>query len=173
MLLTSSLLALMLQVGPNPSGPDTLGIPDELLNRPERPEKEGAPLSPEIEWLAQCLAFLPEEAARAHTLAQLKRNESEGDQRVLANHCLGLAATELGLWGDAITAFSAARDESPDGELRVRALQRLRAKFRRSLPPCVPIHHAESGQRLRRCKAERVECLLFCRPRRTRWAGRT
>lgn len=127
MLLTSTFLApgllvLALQVGPNPSANDTLGLPDELLNRPERPEQdEGVPMSPESEWLAQCLALLPEDAARAHTLAQVRRNESDGDDRVLANHCLGLAATELELWEDAVTAFSAARDDSPAEDLRVRA----------------------------------------------------
>lgn len=122
MLLLSTLLPLALQVGPNPLANDPLGVPDELLNRPERPEEDtGVPISPESEWLAQCLAMLPDEAARAHSLAQLKRNESEGDERVLANHCLGLAATELALWNDAVEAFIAARDGSPEDDLRVRA----------------------------------------------------
>lgn len=123
MLITPSILALLLQVGPNPSGPDTLGVPDELANRPERPQDEdaGIPMSPESEWLARCLAMLPDEAARAHTLAQVKRNESEGEERVLANHCLGLAATELELWTDAVAAFTAARDETPQDDRRLRA----------------------------------------------------
>lgn len=58
---------------------------------------------------------------RAHTLAQVRRNEASGAERVLANHCLGLASTQLGLWEDAIAAFGEARDLSPEDELRVRA----------------------------------------------------
>ncbi len=40
---------------------------------------------------------------------------------MLANHCLGLASSELGLWDDARTAFIAARDETPSDETRARA----------------------------------------------------
>ncbi|MEE4201559.1 tetratricopeptide repeat protein [Erythrobacter sp.] len=122
MLLTATLLAAALQVGPNPTATDTLGPPDELLNRPPR-EDEAAALSdnPQSAWLASCLALLPDEAARAHSLAQLRRNETSAEQRVLANHCLGLAATQLELWDDAVAAFIAARDGSGEGDTRVRA----------------------------------------------------
>lgn len=54
-------------------------------------------------------------------MAQLQRNASTGSDRVLANHCLGLAASELTLWDDAVTAFIAARDETPVEEPRLRA----------------------------------------------------
>ncbi len=126
-LFTPTLLALALQVGPNPHTGNDLGPPDELVNRPERNPRDNNPLergiedNPDTVWLAKCLAFLPEDAARAHTLAQVRRNETFGRQRILANHCLGLAATELGLWGDAKTAFAAARDETPDDEPRTKA----------------------------------------------------
>lgn len=121
MLLTSSLLALALQVGPNPQSGALPGTPDELLDRPARPGSQDAFSSPASEWLGECLGLLSEDPARAHTLAQVQRNETSGAPRVLANHCLGLAATELGLWDDAITAFGAARDETPADETRVRA----------------------------------------------------
>ena len=93
-----------------------------MLNR--RPPR--ADLSSEIEnptsaWHSGCLDLLADDAARAHTQAQIKRNESSGATRVLANHCLGLAATELELWGDAQTAFLAARDETPTDEMRTRS----------------------------------------------------
>jgi tetratricopeptide (TPR) repeat protein len=120
--LISSLLIVALQVGPNPSANNTLGTPDELLNRPPRPEQEQSiDRDPDALWLAECLSLLPEQAARAHTLAQVRRNDSSGRQRILANHCLGLAATELALWEDAITAFTAARDETPTEEMRAKA----------------------------------------------------
>ena len=125
-LLTPTLLALALQVGPNPHIGNDLGPPDELVNRPERnpranPLEQGIEDNPDTVWLAKCLAFLPDDAARAHSLAQVRRNETSGRQRILANHCLGLAATELGLWGDARTAFAAARDEVPEDEPRTKA----------------------------------------------------
>jgi len=117
----SILLALLLQVGPNPSGASTLGTPDELANRPPREGQAGEASSPTSAWLAKCLAQLDEDPARAHTQAQIRRSETFGADRVIANHCLGLAATELGLWEDAKTAFIAARDETPAGEARTRA----------------------------------------------------
>lgn len=118
MLFTSSLLAVAMQVGLNqPTIPPSDGH-EELRNRPPREE---AIDSPESQWLAECLALVAEDPARAHTLAQVKRNEAFGTEQVLANHCLGLAATELALWEDAITAFSAAREATPPEELSARA----------------------------------------------------
>ncbi|MEO1729390.1 MAG: hypothetical protein AAFR64_01475 [Pseudomonadota bacterium] len=125
MTLLQTLLPLMLmQVGPNPMGTNPLGTPDELLNRPERPASKSDPVGitdPNAAWLAQCLTQLETDAARAHTQAQIKRNEGLGSERVVANHCLGLAATELGLWSDAQMAFTAARDETPEDEVRAKA----------------------------------------------------
>ncbi|MEP0392451.1 MAG: hypothetical protein ABJ205_08500 [Erythrobacter sp.] len=122
MTLISSILVLALQVGPNPSAIDTLGAGGDLRNRPERvPQEKSIEQDPSALWLAECLAMLPDQAARAHTLAQVRRNESEGHNRILANHCLGLAATQLGLWEDAISAFLAARDEVPAEEMRAKA----------------------------------------------------
>lgn len=121
----SILLALALQVGPNPNGGAIQG--DDLLqNRPPR-----TPVQPEAEtearpdpvsaWLAGCLGTLEEDPARAHAMAQIRRAETTGADRVIANHCLGTAATALGLWDDARTAFVAARDETPEAEPRARA----------------------------------------------------
>ena len=116
----SLLLSLLLQVGPNPSAADTLGLPDELANRPAR-DAASAPQDPTSAWLAECLDQLEEDAARAHSKAQIRLTEVSGAERVVANHCLGLASTELGLWDDARTAFVAARDETPVDEPRARA----------------------------------------------------
>lgn len=117
----SIILALLLQVGPNPSGASTLGTPDELVNRPPRDELTEEIANPTSAWLAKCLAQLEESPARAHSQAQIRRTETSGAERVIANHCLGLAATELGLWDDARTAFIAARDETSANEVRTRA----------------------------------------------------
>lgn len=97
-------------------GPD-----DELLNRPPRPADSLADIDPASAWLQACLDQLDEDPARAHAQAQIRRAETTGAARVLANLCLGAAATELGLWDDARTAFVAAREETPAAEARTRA----------------------------------------------------
>ncbi|BDI59922.1 hypothetical protein [Qipengyuania nanhaisediminis] len=121
MLFTQSLLALALQVGPNPAVIPPTDAHRELRERPPREQHEQAALDPASAWLAQCLATIEEDASRAHTRAQIRRNESTGADRVIANHCLGLAAARLRLWDDAMTAFEAARDETPANEPRARA----------------------------------------------------
>ncbi len=116
----SILLALLLQVGPNPVSPPP-GTEEEILNRPPREDAIAPPSNPTSAWLQDCLDQLDEDPARAHSKAQIRRSETAGAERVVANHCLGLAATELGLWQDAQTAFVGARDETPPEELRTRA----------------------------------------------------
>jgi tetratricopeptide (TPR) repeat protein len=115
----SATLALLLQVGPNPV-PLPPGSEEDILNRqPRNVTTEIA--DPTAAWLSQCLDQLEEDAARAHTQAQIRRNTVTGADRVVANLCLGLAATELGRWDDSRTAFLAARDETPADEVRARA----------------------------------------------------
>lgn len=118
-------LALALQVGPNPMGGALQG--DELVR--DRPPREQVQPEPEVEadpdpvsaWLAGCLGTLEEDPARAHAMAQIRRAETTGADRVLANHCLGTASAALELWDDARTAFTAAREETSEGEPRARA----------------------------------------------------
>lgn len=122
----SLILALLLQVGPDPmSG----GMPNDDLVR-DRPPRENLTrgevteqeiLDPTSAWLQACLNQLDTDPARAHTMAQLRRSETTGAERVLANHCLGTAASALGLWEDARSAFLAAHDETPGDEPRARA----------------------------------------------------
>lgn len=122
----SILFALALQVGPNPLAGAIQG--DELVrDRPARSQPkatepdDAAETNPVSAWLAGCLAQLEEDPARAHAMAQIRRTETTGTDRVLANHCLGTAASALGLWDDARTAFNAAREETPEAEPRTRA----------------------------------------------------
>lgn len=124
----SLLLALLLQVGPFP-GVDNMPRPDDpLINRPpprrvrgRNPVVEIEGISPTSRWLQECLSQLEEDPARAHSMAQIRRNEVRGADRVLANLCLGAASTELGRWEDARDAFLAARDGTPAEEPRARA----------------------------------------------------
>jgi tetratricopeptide (TPR) repeat protein len=101
------------------------GMPDDdlLRDRPPRPQPqaEAGELDPASAWLQSCLDQIDEDAARAHAMAQIRRSETRGTERVLANHCLGTAASALGLWEDARGAFTAARDETPSKEARTRA----------------------------------------------------
>lgn len=121
----SILFALALQVGPNPMGGAMQG--DELVR--DRPPREHVQPKPDAEadpdpvsaWLAGCLGTLEEDPARAHAMAQIRRAETTGADRVLANHCLGTAAAALELWDDARTAFTAAREETSEAEPRARA----------------------------------------------------
>jgi tetratricopeptide (TPR) repeat protein len=116
----SLLLALLLQVGPNPLGGAIAG--DELVrDRPARADFPQAKLNATSAWLVECLDLLADNPARAHTLAQIRRSETTGADRVIANHCLGTASSELGLWDDARAAFIAAREETPTDEARTRA----------------------------------------------------
>lgn len=116
----SLLLALLLQVGPNPMAGGMAG--DDLVrDRPPRADGVTGDMNATSAWLQTCLDQLAEDPARAHTMAQIRRSETKGADRVLANHCLGTAASELGLWQDARAAFLAARDETPADETRTRA----------------------------------------------------
>lgn len=116
----SLLLALLLQVGPNPVA-GGMANDDLVRDRPARPEAAKDEINPTSAWLESCFAQIETDPARAHTMAQIRRSETRGADRVLANHCLGTAASELGLWNDARTAFLAAHDETPADETRTRA----------------------------------------------------
>ncbi|MFZ9394563.1 MAG: hypothetical protein ACO25F_00710 [Erythrobacter sp.] len=118
--LTSLLLPLLLQVGFDP----TRGaIPDYSAEVQDRPPRESSNIdAPEpTSWLSQCLAQVDEDPARAHVQAQIRRDTIDGSERVYANHCLGLASTRLGRWEEARAAFTAARQETPPDDPRLRA----------------------------------------------------
>lgn len=123
MILLEALLPLaLMQVGLNPNAPDTLAIPEELRDRPPRRDALASEAAnPTSAWLAQCLELIETDPARAHAQAQIRATEALGPERVIAQHCLGLAATQLGLWSDATSAFVAAREGTPEDEARARA----------------------------------------------------
>ena len=120
MFLTATLLPLMLQAGLDPTRG---GVPDYSADIQDRPPRELSIIdAPQpTSWLAQCLDQLEDEPTRAHVQAQIRRDTTNGEERVLANHCLGLASTELGRWEEARAAFTAARQETPAEETRLRA----------------------------------------------------
>lgn len=124
----ASLLPLILmQVGPNPSAG---AIPDYSAEVQDRPARSApAPADPAAElvaaddgWLQNCLDLVDSDPARAHVQAQLRRDQTEAEDQVIANYCLGMAASALELWEDARTGFVGARDGTgpEDGSLRAR-----------------------------------------------------
>lgn len=120
MMLSTIILPLLMQAGPNPSAGAIPDVPEELANRP--PRSVAADETPNASpWLLDCLELIEEDAARAHSRAQIRRNDTSGTDRVLANHCLGLASTRLGRFAEAQAAFTAARDETPEAEDAMRA----------------------------------------------------
>ncbi len=119
--LTSLILAMALQVGPNPTGG---AMPNDDLVRDRPARNDGAAAKDAgltSAWFDTCLDQLEDDPARAHAMAQIRRSETAGTDRVLANLCLGTAASRMGLWIDARAAFAAARAETPDGQTRARA----------------------------------------------------
>jgi len=123
MTLLQTLVPLVLaQVGPNPNAIDIIGNPDDLVRRPPRQRSLDEEIAdPKAAWLGECLQLIETDPARAHSQAQIKLGASSGADAVIANHCLGLAATKLSLWDDATTAFAAARQGTPLEEIRARA----------------------------------------------------
>ncbi|MFM7349863.1 MAG: tetratricopeptide repeat protein [Erythrobacter sp.] len=117
----SLILALALQVGPNPLAGGMQG--DDLVrDRPVR--RDGAAAKDAgltSAWFEGCLAELETDPARANAMAQIRRSETTGTDRVLANLCLGQAASRLALWDDARAAFAAARAETSEAAVRARA----------------------------------------------------
>ena len=118
---TATFLAFALQVGLNQATIPPSDGHAELRDRAPRTDVIESPDNPISLWLSDCLDTLAEDASRAHTMAQIRRNETSGSARIIANHCLGLAASELQLWEDARTAFLASRDEIEADELAMRA----------------------------------------------------
>jgi len=115
-------LLMMLQIGPGgQAGP--AGDPHDMVR--DRPPRESAdmtaPQLPQTAWLNQCFDLVDTDPARANSIAQIQRDSTTGTERILANHCLGLAATKMELWDQAQTAFIAARNEVPAEELPLRA----------------------------------------------------
>lgn len=77
---------------------------------------------PELQsWLGQCLAQIEADPSRAHVQAQIRRDTSTGTERILANHCLGLASVAMQRWAEAQRAFTASMAEAPETEARWRA----------------------------------------------------
>ena len=120
MIFSATLVSLLMQAGLDPARG---GVPDYSADVQDRPPRELSIIdAPQpTSWLAQCLDQLADEPSRAHVQAQIRRDTTSGQDRVLANHCLGLASVELDRWEEARAAFTASRHETPAEDTRLRA----------------------------------------------------
>jgi Flp pilus assembly protein TadD len=117
-MIASALALLLMQVGPNPSIDAFPGLPDELRDRPERPQARDRadPASSAQGKLADCVNLARGDAEAARDYAQMWR-EAAATQLELAQsaHCLGIAFAREGEFAEAQRAFDLAIDEVPLG----------------------------------------------------------
>jgi len=116
----TAIISLLMQAGPNPYGG---AVPDYSAEVQDRPPDDSHVIEEQAKpsWLGDCFELVESDPARAHAQAQIRRETVSGDERVLANHCLGLAATRLERWEEAREAFLAGRNEVPADDMRMRA----------------------------------------------------
>ncbi|WP_394730376.1 tetratricopeptide repeat protein [Altererythrobacter sp. GH1-8] len=123
---------ILLQIGPNPMfgqiEDHSAMVQDRPPREPRQQELDFAQPDPaaligakDDGWLTNCLELVETDPARAHVQAQLRRSETSGADQVVANYCLGLAAINLELFEDALSAFTSARDDTDQSELSLRA----------------------------------------------------
>lgn len=115
----SLILAMLLQVGPNPS-PDSVA---NTIPRPPREEAVDRMRAPEPQAVAPACplggATEPSEVAR---IAAQNAELLGGNDRISALQCLALAQGEQGLWNEAAVSFLAAREAAagmPDWQARL------------------------------------------------------
>lgn len=119
------LLALMLQVGPAPTSEPIPALPPEMeQQRADRARRAAAAedvVAPSR--LAQCLARTRRDPGGAVEEAEAWLESARGAQRGDAGQCLGVAQAQLGQGAASAETFLAARDATPEGDLRLRALR--------------------------------------------------
>ncbi|RXZ64594.1 tetratricopeptide repeat protein [Pelagerythrobacter rhizovicinus] len=120
------LLALLLQVGPAPAIEPISPIPEELQEQRERTRARRnayVEVLPETSRLAQCLTRTREDPGAAANEAHEWLTAAGGPDRGDAAQCLGVAQARLGQQSQAAGTFLQARDATPPGDHRARALR--------------------------------------------------
>jgi|MedtruStandDraft_1076414.scaffolds.fasta_scaffold20233_2 tetratricopeptide (TPR) repeat protein len=112
----SVILALLLQIGPNPnpSVNPTAPFPPEMLNRRPRPAPVQAPPEPQMPSLLRaCLDTVASDPAAGLARSGQWLESAAGTDKALALRCRGSALAAMGHWDDAGATFLAARDATP------------------------------------------------------------
>jgi tetratricopeptide (TPR) repeat protein len=114
-MLTTLILPLLLQVGPNPALTPPPAVPDELIEqRRMKRERQRPPVAVvEADPVQACAALAAAAPDAALEEAQGRFDRAIGLDRAIAGHCLGIAYSELGQWPQAADAFGRARDSLP------------------------------------------------------------
>jgi tetratricopeptide (TPR) repeat protein len=114
-MLTTLILPLLLQVGPNPALAPAPAVPEELIEqRRIKRERQRPPVAVvEADPVQACAALAAAAPDAALEEAQARFDRAIGLDRAIAGHCLGLAYSELGQWPQAADAFGRARDALP------------------------------------------------------------
>lgn len=111
----SLILAILLQVGPAPGQPSDAAsqLPPEIRDRKPRTEAQARPAPPPAAPAPkerECAAGIAADAEAAEEFAQTWRDGATGEDRALADLCLGMALTEQTRWAEAEAAFIDGRD---------------------------------------------------------------
>ncbi len=122
----SLILALLMQVGPFAGSGASQGIPQPPAAGQRKVPKKAAPPPnlpppPVTGRLQACLDDAEAGPADAIDTAEDWLSQSKGAAQVEPNHCLGAAHARRGEWGEAETAFLAARDAAPANDKGMRA----------------------------------------------------
>lgn len=116
----SLILAIMLQVGPNPRGTPSSPFPPELLNRSPR-QVEAPPPRDQPAQLRECLDAVAASAADGLIRADQWATAATAADKPLALRCRGSALVALQRWDEAESTFLAARDATPADNREARA----------------------------------------------------
>lgn len=120
------LIVLLLQVGPMPTTEPISPIPDELYEQRERTharQNAYVEVLPPTSRLAQCLTRTRQDPGGAANEAEAWLAAASEGERGDAAQCLGVAQAQLGQQGEAAETFLLARDSTPGGDHRARALR--------------------------------------------------
>ena len=117
-MLTTVILPVLLQVGPNPALTPPPAVPEELVEqRRIRQERQPGPLAiVGTDPVQACAARAEADPAGAADSARAALARSKGLDRATASHCLALALSAQELWPEAAMAFAGARAALSDGK---------------------------------------------------------
>ncbi|RJX65581.1 hypothetical protein D6858_14835 [Tsuneonella suprasediminis] len=114
------LLPILMQVGPNPSGGLSPIEQLDMNNRPPRTRANRDAQERTPSALETCLDTARTAPEKAHAISVEWIKRTTGEQRAAGEHCLGVAAGNMGEWDAARAAFIAARADAEDAAFRTR-----------------------------------------------------
>ncbi len=114
----STILAIAMQVGPNPSIQPVDPIPPELRELRERQKNQSVEV---LDRLSDCLERAEKEAPAMMMQTAEWLQTASGIEKAQAHHCRGFTQANLSQWDAAAQSFVAARDAVPAADVKYRA----------------------------------------------------